>query len=79
MCYHFADTNHPLAKPYEAGMRLTFLAAHFCAAPIVLANGAAMVFHRDVLGRAAESGADLVGAQENPSIGRAYIRPLVDM
>ena len=60
-------------------MRLTFLAVHFSGAPIVLANGAAMVFHRDVLGTAVESGVDLVEAQENPSIARAYNRSLVDM
>ena len=79
MYYHFADTNHRLAKPYEAGMRLTIHSAHFSGAPGVLANAAAMVFHRGLHGTAVESGADVVEAQEYPSIGRAYTRSLVDI
>ena len=60
-------------------MRLNRLAAHLSGAPRVLANDAATVFHRGLHGRAVEPGADLVEAQENLSIGRAYTRSLVDM
>ena len=77
--YHFADTHHPLAKPYDARMRLNRLAAHFSGAPRVLANDAATVFHRGLHGRAVEYGVDLVEAQENPSNARACTRSLVGM
>ena len=79
MYYHFADTNHRLAKPYEAGMRLTILAAHLSGAMRIFANGSAMVLRSGLHGTAVESGADLVEKQEYPSIARAYTRSLVDM
>ena len=60
-------------------MRITFRAAHFSRVPRDFANGAAMDFRRGLHGRAVEPGADLVEAQENLSIGRAYTRSLVDM